>query len=27
LVGKAQFVFISFDHIVPRADRLLKGLN
>jgi signal peptidase I len=27
MVGKAQFVFISFDNLVPRADRLLKGLN
>lgn len=27
LVGKAQFVVISFDGLAPRADRLAKGLN
>lgn len=27
LVGKAQFVVISFDGLTPRADRLAKGLN
>lgn len=27
LVGKAQFVVISFDGLAPRADRLGKGLN
>lgn len=27
LVGKAQFVVISFDGLAPRADRLGKGLH